>query len=75
MNISDVLIHIDPLLGDDQRKVMEESLRGLEGVVAPRFNPGQPHLLVVAFDPDKVRAMELLARVREQGCRAQLVGA
>ena len=75
MNISDVMIHIDQSLNMEEKFALEEKLRTSPGVIAPRFNPGQAHLLVVAFDPDQVRAMDLLTRVREQGCKAQLVGA
>ena len=74
MNISDILIHIDEALSTWQREALEESVRQVEGVVAPRFNPGKTHLLLVAFDPDTATAA-LLAKVRSHGYTAQLVGA
>ena len=75
MNLSDVLIHINEPLSDTQRMALEEEMRGIDGVIAPRFNPGQEHLLLVAFDPDTVHAATLLEKTRAHGYQAQLVGA
>lgn len=75
MNISDVMIHIPENLDTEARSALESRMRDLDGVIAPRFNPGKDHLLVVAFDPDKARPAELLGMVQAAGYAAQLVGA
>lgn len=75
MNISDVMIHISEKLDAGARSALEARMRDLDGVIAPRFNPGKGHLLVVAFDPDKSRPIELLGAVQAAGYTAQLVGA
>lgn len=75
MNISDVMIHISEKLDAGARSTLEARMRDLDGVIAPRFNPGKDHLLVVAFDPDKSRPIELLDAVQAAGYTAQLVGA
>jgi len=75
INISDIMIHINELLNDQQRSTLEEAVRQNEGVVAPRFNPGKEHLLVVAFNPDITSASTLLNKVQSFGYNAQLVGA
>jgi hypothetical protein len=75
MNICDILIHVDEPLSEQQRNTLEESVRQIEGVVAPRFNPGKEHLLLVAFNPEVTRAATLLNRVQSAGYSAQLVGA
>lgn len=75
MNISDVMIHIPENLDTEARSVLESRMRDLDGVIAPRFNPGKEHLLVVAFDPDKTRSVDLLSAVKTAGYNAQLVGA
>ena len=75
MNLCDVLVHINETLGAAQRKALEDDMRALPGVVAPRFNPGQGHLMLVAFDFDKITHTSLLGRVRAHGYKAQLVGA
>lgn len=75
MNISDILIHINEDLSDQERKALEESMRQIDGVVAPRFNQEKKHLLLVAFDPAVTSTEALLAKVQALGYNAQLVGA
>ena len=75
MSVSDILIHIDQDLSEQQRNSLEESMRQLDGVVAPRFNPGKDHLLLVAFNPEATSMAALLAKVQSFGYKAQLVGA
>lgn len=74
MDYSDIMIHIDETLDDTTRAALEARMRRQDGVVAPRFNPGRDHLLLVAFDPERTRATELLSVVRTAGHSAQLVG-
>ena len=74
MNISDILIHINESLNQQQRGALEEVVRDIEGVVAPRFNPGKEHLLLVAFNSDVASTATLLTKVRSFGYNAQLIG-
>lgn len=74
MHISDTVIHVSDSLNPRQRQDLEEDLRAVAGVIAPRFNPGKDHLLLVAYDPEKTSATALLGRVRERDCQASLVG-
>ncbi|MFA7242663.1 MAG: hypothetical protein WC091_21365 [Sulfuricellaceae bacterium] len=75
MNISDVMIHVSENLDSEARSALEAQMRDLDGVIAPRFNSGKDHLLVVAFDPDKSRPIELLGAIQAAGYSAQLIGA
>lgn len=74
MNVSDILIHINESLNEQQRSALEEAVRQIEGVVAPRFNPGKEHLLLVAFNPDVASIATLLTKVQSFGYNAQLIG-
>ncbi len=74
MNLSDVLIHINDSLNKPQQAALEEAMRDIDGVIAPRFNPGTDHLLLVAFNPDVTSSAALFARVTALGYTAQLVG-
>ncbi len=74
MNVSDILIHINESLNQQQRSALEEAVRQIEGVVAPRFNPGKEHLLLVAFNPDVASTATLLTKVQSFGYNAQLIG-
>lgn len=75
MNISDVMIHINESLKQDELTSLENAMRQIEGVVSPRFNPGKPHLLMIAFNPEKTTTATLLKTARAAGYTAQLVGA
>jgi len=75
MNISDVMIHINESLSIEARASLEEEMRRIEGVIAPRFSPGKQHLLIVAFNPERTRSAVLLEKARSAGYTAQLVGA
>ena len=75
MNISDILIHINQDLDKQQREFLEEAMRQIDGVIAPRFNPGKDHLLLVAFNPAITSTAKLLAKVQSFGYNAQLIGA
>lgn len=74
MSTSDIMIHINESLGEEARSALENAIRSVEGVVAPRFNAGKEHLLMVAFDPKKTSAAALLEQTRTAGYTAQLVG-
>lgn len=73
-NISDVMIHINESLSTEARASLENTLRKVEGVVTPRFNPGKDHLLVIAYDTEKTSTAVLLEKTRAAGFTAQLVG-
>jgi hypothetical protein len=75
MNISDVMIHINESLNVEARTSLEEAMRQIEGVVAPRFSPGKEHLLVVAYNPEETSTAALLEKARAAGYTAQLIGA
>lgn len=74
MDVSDILIHVNESLNEQQRSALEEAVRQIEGVVAPRFNPGKEHLLLVAFNPDVASTATLLTKVQSFGYNAQLIG-
>ncbi len=73
-SISDVMIHINESISAEARSSLEEDMRQIEGVIAPRFNPGMDHLLVIAFNPERTSTAALLAKARAKGYTAQLIG-
>ena len=74
MNISDAMIHINESLSEEARASLENTMRSVEGVISPRFNPGKQHLLMIAFDPKRTSMAILLEKTRAAGYTAQLVG-
>ena len=74
MNICDVMIHINESLSKEARSSLENAMRKVEGVISPGFQEDKEHLLVIAYNPEKTTTAILLAKAREAGYTAQLVG-
>jgi hypothetical protein len=75
MDINDVVIHVNETLDTQARRDLEDKMREIDGVIAPKFNDRRPHLMIVAYDPEHTRTMTLLDTVRGQGYHAQHCGA
>lgn len=74
MHINDVVIHVNESLDDQARHKLEEQMRNIDGVIAPRFSDRRTHLMMVAYNTDCTRASALLEAVRQQGYTAQSCG-
>ena len=74
INLADISLHIDENLSAEQRGMVEESLRALDGVVSVHNSDKTPHLVVVEYDPSVMDSQRILNRVTAQGAHAQLVG-
>ncbi|MCW9046583.1 MAG: hypothetical protein OQK46_00780 [Gammaproteobacteria bacterium] len=74
MQLSDVLIHIDEMPDESEQDRLVEQLRGLDGVIAPRFSPEKDHFIFVSYNSDTIKSTALLDKVKENGFKAQLVG-
>lgn len=74
MDIVDVVVHVRPSLSVAAQRSLEQRVRELEGVIAPRFNRADGHLLLVAYDPAQLQTTQLLQQVRSAGYDASLVG-
>jgi hypothetical protein len=75
MSIDDVVIHVSETRGAQERHDLADQLREIDGVIAPRFNDRQIHLMIVAYDREHIRTMTLRDAVRNQGYHAQHCGA
>ena len=72
MQATDIMIHVSNDLDRQQKQSIEEALRAIDGVIAPRFN--KDHLLLIYFNHDKTQSSVLLNTVKSIGYKAQLVG-
>lgn len=71
---TDVVIHIDEELGDDDIHELERDLSCVPGVVSACVNDRARHLMLVDYDPQGVKAGQLLDVVRQHGIGAELIG-
>lgn len=74
MQLSDILIHIDETPNESEQYKLVEQLRGLEGVIAPRFSLEKDHFIFVSYNSNMIKSTALLDKVKENGFKAQLVG-
>jgi hypothetical protein len=75
MSINDVVIHVNETLDAQARHALEDQMREIDGVIAPRFNDRKIHLMIVAYDPEQTSTLMLLDAVRGRGYHAQHCGA
>ncbi|MEJ2309967.1 MAG: heavy-metal-associated domain-containing protein [Gammaproteobacteria bacterium] len=71
---TDVLIHIDEELDDSHIHDLERELSCMDGVYSACVNERARHLMLVDFDPEDVKAVQLLHTVSAHGLHAELVG-
>lgn len=73
-SLSDVVLHIDETLPLDQVKTLEDHIHKMGGVVSACNQDDQPHLVLVTYDPGKVKSHDILVKVESEGIHAELVG-
>jgi hypothetical protein len=74
MNITDILVHVPNTLNPGQRQEVEETLRTIDGIIAPRFVPDREHFMMVAYNPEKMRSENLRQAFTHMGLQARLIG-
>lgn len=74
MQVADIMIHVNETLPATERNALQERLRQVDGVIAPRFSEEKPHLLLVSYDSEVADSGNLLQQVESDGYTAQLVG-
>ncbi len=70
----DVVVHVDESIDKSARIAMEDSVRGLDGVLSVGQHDEKPHLMIVEYDPDKTSSGDILSRVKDQGVHAEIIG-
>ena len=71
---TDVVIHIDEDLDDTHIHSLERDLGDLAGVYSACVNDKARHLMLIDYDPEDIRALDLLHRVQDRGVHAELIG-
>jgi hypothetical protein len=73
-DLVDILVHVDESIDHEHREALTDKVRGVAGVVAARFDDAKPHLMIVEYDPDTAKSMDILDCVKADGVHAELVG-
>ena len=74
MHNADIVIHIDESLDDDSIHQLEQSMGSEPGVLSACMHERTRHLMVVDFDPERVRPSNIVHSVRGRGFHAEMVG-
>ncbi len=75
MHTADMMIYVHPDLDASRRTDLERNLMGRIGVDCAEFEHRlHPHSLMVRYDPDAVRGIDILQMVRKLDPRAAMVG-
>ncbi|HTN94971.1 MAG TPA: hypothetical protein VMJ33_10345 [Gallionella sp.] len=75
MNTADMLIHVHPELGMQEKTDLERNLEGHVGIDCAQFSHRpHSHELMVKYDPDALNGMEILQMVRGIDPVATMVG-
>lgn len=71
---ADVTIHVDETLNAAQLLDLEEQMRANDGVLNIRYRLDRPHLLVADYDPETLRAQDLLQILEGSHLHGELIG-
>lgn len=72
--MADVMIHIDETLSEESLKRLEAAVREDVCVISAGIPAENRHMMLVAYNPECVSASDILARVKNAGVHAELVG-
>lgn len=70
----DITMHIDQRIQQPDLESLRYRLLKTDGVKAADYQIRRPHLMVVGYDPEKVKSAEFIRIARQKGLTAELVG-
>lgn len=68
-----VTMHIDENTTHEDREALRDALLNLNGVMAAAYHDERPHLMVVIYDPERVKSNEFVDAAKRRGLHAELV--
>lgn len=68
-----VTLHIDEDTTHEEREGFRDTLLGMAGVMAAAYHDEKPHLMVVVYDPGRVKAIEFINAAKRAGLHAELI--
>ena len=74
IKLVEVTLHIDEATTHDDREAFRDFLLGLNGVMAAAHHDEKPHLMLVGYDPDTVKAIAFVDAGKARGLNVELIG-
>lgn len=72
--IVDFTLHLDEDLPPEEQCKLEDYVRDQDGVVSASISTTHSHLMMVAYDLDRIQASDILHKIQEKGLHAELIG-
>lgn len=69
-----VVVHINEELDNDHQETLSRKVGSLNGVYSADVQKKHPHLMIVDYDPNQTKSLDVLSGVNNSGVHAQLVG-
>ena len=69
-----VIVHIDEALTDKEIHDVEREISAGDGIQAACMHVRTRHLMVVDYDAERIKSIQLLGQVQSQGLHAELIG-
>lgn len=73
LNQSDIVIHINEKMDSQSRSQFSKKVSKLDGVISAVLQKKCPQLMIIAYNPLKTKAVEVVNGVRKTGMHAQIV--
>lgn len=73
-NIVEIVVHIEEMLGDIQRRDLTDFLEASDGINAAEFCPLRYHLMLVQYDRERMKSQDVLEHVMSRNIHAKLIG-
>lgn len=74
MDSTGVVVHIDESLSSDNRDELLQKIEAIDGVLSADVQDQRPHLMIVDYNPNQTKSLDVLSGVQSSGVHAQLVG-
>ena len=73
-SVADVTLHIDETLDETELLALEQTMRNAAGIVSVGHSDKDRHLMVVLYDPEETKSINILHSLASQGYHGELVG-
>jgi hypothetical protein len=71
---TDVVVHINEDLDKAGQLSFTNKIHELDGVLSANLTKNRPHLMIVGYDSNRTKSLDVLSGVNNNGVHAQLVG-
>ena len=69
-----VVVHIDESLDSNNREELLQKIEAINGVLSVDMQEQRPHLMIVDYNSNQTKSLDVLSGVNNSGVHAQLVG-